>query len=32
MRKGKTLAIVRQFLYLDTEQVRSFVAQIERGL
>ena len=32
MLKGKVPAIVRQFLYLDTEQVRSFVAQIERGL
>ena len=32
MKKGKTLATVRQFLYLDTEQVRSFVAQIEKGL
>lgn len=32
MGKGKKLAIVRQFLYLDTEQVRSFVAQIEKGL
>lgn len=32
MGKEKRLAIVRQFLYLDTEQVRSFVAQIERGL
>ena len=32
MAKRKTVATVRQFLYLDTEQVRSFVAQIERGL
>lgn len=32
MAKRKTVDTVRQFLYLDTEQVRSFVAQIERGL
>jgi hypothetical protein len=32
MKIQKTPAIVRQFLYLDTEQVRSFVAQIEKGL
>ena len=32
MVKEKATAIVRQFLYLDTEQIRSFVAQIEKGL
>lgn len=32
MKQKKKLATVRQFLYLDTEQIRSFVAQIEQGL
>ncbi len=32
MAKKKESTTVRQFLYLDTEQIRSFVAQIEKGL
>ncbi len=32
MKRQKTPATVRQFLYLDTEQIRSFVAQIQKGL
>jgi len=32
MKRQKTPATVRQFLYLDTEQIRSFVAQIQQGL
>lgn len=32
MKKKRKIATVRQFLYLDTEQIRSFVAQIEQGL
>jgi len=32
MKQKTKLATVRQFLYLDTEQIRSFVAQIEQGL
>lgn len=32
MKRQRSPAIVRQFLYLDTEQIRSFVAQIQQGL